>query len=74
MKWTTLYCDALSACAVIALAVLFGCDDSGKKVTAITPKFPYAASCSGVPGNDDALRHHQAHRIGPRPTAAEPAA
>ena len=58
MKRTTLCCAALSASTVIALAVLFGCDDSAKKITAITPKFLYAASCGSVPGNNHALRHH----------------
>jgi len=58
MKPTTLCCGALSAFAALALAVLFGCDDSAKKITVITPKFLYAASCSSVPGNNRALRHH----------------
>lgn len=62
MKRTTLYCGALSACAVIALAVLFGCDDSAKKITIVTPKFLYAASCGSVPGNSRGRHQHALRR------------
>ena len=75
MKWTTLYCGALSACVVIALAVLFGCDDSGKRVTTITPPSsftPHPAAATPATTAPSAIT--RLIGLGPRPTAAEPAA
>lgn len=61
MKRSTIYCGALTGCAIAALALLFACDNDSKKIVAVTPKFLYAASCGGVPTNNRALRF-RAHR------------
>lgn len=62
MKKSTIFCGALTGCALAALALLFACDNDNKKIVAVTPKFLYAASCGSVPTNNRALRHHRAHR------------
>jgi len=62
MKRTTVYCGALTTCAALALALLFGCDNSKKSVItppAIVPKFLYAASCGSLgPSLHTRMRRH----------------